>query len=205
VGIYLGLLQSTREDLPCHADDRAMCAERLRASLVVIERDRPTSSRGFVMEAQMRAIEGDAVGGAALLARRCPQVGDRFDCLAARADLLLVSRQNAEFDGLMVEMSAIPCSSPSECAARASRLGDLFAQRGAWGNALTRYSRAAQAEPTVARWARVADAAGKLGLHGEAAIALEKAIKLDGESKDPSLRVRLAEERRLSMSRLLEP
>jgi hypothetical protein len=192
---YLGALDPTVPGGPCAGDKRGQCEERLSAQLDTIERLRPAWSRGFVLRAWMLAYDGRANEGAALLARRCPQVDDRFECLSMEAHFLLVAKQSRDADVLLRELAALPCGSAAECAGQATRIGDLYARKADWGNALTQYTRAADAEPSAVAWLRVADAAAALGSHGDAVRALEAALRVQGDAKDPALRARLEQER----------
>jgi hypothetical protein len=70
-----------------------------------------------------------------------------------------------------------------------------------WGQARVYYQRAAQEDPTVRRWMKLADAASKTGAHIEAADALARAGR--GRGPDPKLRTRIDEERRRALLRQL--
>jgi tetratricopeptide (TPR) repeat protein len=186
----------------CGGESLGYCEERASFHVDAIERLQPAFSQGFVMHAQLLISQGRSTDAAALLARRCPEMIDRFGCMTSLANLSLSLGHLDDFDRLAGEIALAPCGTPEECSSDAFALGDLYAARGDWGHALTRYEKATDLSPAVAGWTKVAEAAAKLGLHDRAVRALERAIALSTQAGgDPDLSKKLAEER----SRALDP
>jgi Flp pilus assembly protein TadD len=95
------------------------------------------------------------------------------------------------------------CSDATECGNIATWAGDLLVSRGDLGSALSYYDRAAREAPTEARFRTLATVASKLGFHGQAVSALEKALKLHS-GRDETLEGELARERGLTLSRVVK-
>jgi uncharacterized protein HemY len=132
----------------------------------------------------------------ALLASRCSQVDDAVSCHYQRAAAAAAVRGKPEvFHAAVRELQQVACGSANECAATATAIGDMLAARGEWGTALTYYKRACTDDPNESRWVRLADAATKVGSHGQAADALEKVAQQRGGVVDAALRARIEAER----------
>jgi lipopolysaccharide biosynthesis regulator YciM len=99
------------------------------------------------------------------------------------------------------DLLAAACLRAKECADVASWIGDVRWRRGDRGAAVVQYTRAAQEDPTPARWLRLADAASEVGAHGQAVEALERAAQALGGA-DAALKERIAKERSLAMGPL---
>jgi hypothetical protein len=196
---YLGALFQSGSD-PCGATQKTWCEERASVHIGEVERLRhPDQSEGLTMRARLLVLEGRGDDAVALLTLKCPKMADRLACMSTLARIMLGLGHVREFDELLRGMAAAPCGSvDGDCPGYATGIGDLFLARTDWANALTQYSKAAELAPTAERWAKVGEAASRLGLHVEALHALLNASRMSANGRDPEVASRIAKERRLA-------
>ena len=146
-----------------------------------------------------------------LLEIECQKVTDRLPCLQAR---VLAAAQIKEprtapagapdrLAAAAKELVGNACNTAVSCADMATWVGEVRRGRGEIGLALAMYERAARADPTEARWLKLADVAAGSDEHGRAAEALERVAQRQGGG-DPELRKRIQAERLLAGSRLIQ-
>jgi hypothetical protein len=190
--------------------DTAACHESILAHADVIARMTPAAAMAPLLRARLLLADGKADDAARLLEVACQSVADRLDCLrgrflaAAAIKDLAPSTLNApnRFDTAAKELIGNGCATPLSCADTSTWIGDIRRNRGEIGLALAMYERAARADPTEARWLRLADVASAVDEHARAADALAQIAQRHGGG-DPELRTRILAERKLAGSRLL--
>ena len=187
----------------CQGEARSPCEKEFDRAVGTLERLQPTLSRPAQYRARFLLLSGKPDEAEALLSVRCPQVEDATSCQFLRASAAAAIKGKPEIMHAAIrELQQVACGSAAECAATATTIGDMLAGRGEWGTALTNYKRACKDDPNEARWLRLADAAAKMGSHGQAADALEKVAVLRGNA-DAALRTRIDAERNHAMGIIL--
>ncbi|MBI4706275.1 MAG: lipid A core--O-antigen ligase [Deltaproteobacteria bacterium] len=181
---------------------RRRCEQAIEEHVAALRLARPELSLAAQLRARWLLAVGDPAGAVGLLVRECEQATDYASCLHVRALAAAKLEGPRELGDAAKELLTASCMQPEPCAAAASWIGELYAGRGEWAAAVTAFARAAQEEPTEARFIRLGDAASQAGLHGQAADAYARALRLHG-SDDPALRARLEREKEHTMNQLL--
>jgi hypothetical protein len=201
--VLLGALAGEQPQDLCAGELRAACAEEIEAHAAAIE----AAERGSYLAAEIRArgmmLDGRAAKAEEMLAEVCHRVADRPPCLRLRVRAAAESGIPARLVAASKDLLAEACSAQPPCAAAATWLGDLMASRKAWGAAVVHYERAVSAEPSEARWEKLADAAVGAGSHVRAVEALEQVLRARG-GRDPALEQRIAALRARAAAGLLE-
>jgi O-antigen ligase/tetratricopeptide (TPR) repeat protein len=201
---YLAELSMGEKSAVCAGDGRLACSQQFERSVTILDRFSPNLSRSAQYRARLLLADGKPEEAEALLAARCTEVDDMASCQFARAYAAAAVKSKPEVLHVALrELQQVACGSATECAATATTIGDILAARGEWGTALTHYRRACSDDPSVSRWVRLGDASSKVGLHAQAADALEKAAQLRGDS-DATLRARIERERNQALGIVLD-
>jgi tetratricopeptide (TPR) repeat protein len=179
----------------CAGDRRAECLAEVEEHARHVERRSPQTSAADRIRAQVLELEGKLDEAARLLGARCSKATDRMECLRAQVGVTARLRPRVPLDELVKDTLAAGCATPPECAGTSTWLGDVLANRGEWGGAMTLYERAVRDNPSEGGWLKVADAASHTGAHARAADALERAARLKGGGGDVETRRRINEER----------
>lgn len=188
----------------------AACHESVLAHADLIARMTPAAAMAPLLRSRLLLADRKAEEAVRLLEVACQTVTDRLDCLRGRlvaaAAIKDISPSTLgapnRFDAAAKEFLGNGCATPLSCAESATWIGDIRRNRGEIGLALTMYERAARADPTEARWLRLADVASAVDEHARAADALAQIAQRHGGG-DPELRARILAERKLAGSRLL--
>jgi tetratricopeptide (TPR) repeat protein len=201
---YLAELSMGEKSPVCAGDGRLACSQQFERSVTILDRFYPNLSRSAQYRARLLLADGKPEEAEALLAARCTEVDDMASCQFARTYAAAAVKSKPEVLHVAVrELQQVACGSATECAATATTIGDILAARGEWGTALTHYRRACTDDPSVSRWVRLGDASSKVGLHAQAADALEKAAHLRGDA-DATLRARIERERNQALGIVLD-
>jgi tetratricopeptide (TPR) repeat protein len=201
---YLSELLNGEKSSICAGTGRTACSLEFERSVAVVDQTYPMFSHGAQLRARLLLAEGKAEQAENLLATRCAEVEDRASCYLARAYAAAAIRGKPEvLQTAVKELQQVACGSSTECAATATTIGDILAARAEWGTALTHYKRACADDPNDSRWIRLADASSRVGLHAQAADALEKAAQLRGGA-DAALRARIENERSQALGIVLQ-
>jgi tetratricopeptide (TPR) repeat protein len=185
----------------CTGQARDACERLVEEHATVIERSAPEVSLAPMLLARLLSLRGRVGDAEALLESRCSAVVDRVPCLKARVEMASRLEPPQRLNAAAKDLLAAACLRAKECADVASWIGDVRWRRGDRGAAVVQYTRAAQEDPTPARWLRLADAASEVGAHGQAVEALERAAQALGGA-DAALKERIAKERSLAMGPL---
>ncbi len=140
-----------------------------------------------------------------LLEIECQRVTERIPCLQARVSAAAqIKEPHPSKPGAIDRLSAAAkelvgnaCNTAVSCADMATWVGEIRRGRGEIGLALAMYERAARADPTEARWLKLADVASGADEHGRAAEALEQVAQRHGGG-DAELKQRIQAERSLA-------
>jgi tetratricopeptide (TPR) repeat protein len=196
---YLAELTRGNQSGVCAGERRAMCEEGIERSAAIMAGHAPRSSRADQYRARLLMANGKAEEAEALLAKRCSQVDDAVDCQFHRTYAAAAVKGKPEIlQTAARDLQSVACASAQQCAYTAATIGELLAGRGEWGTAFKYFKRASQDDPNENRWLRLADVAGKVGFHAQAADALEKVVVLRGGA-DSTLRARIETERNQAM------
>jgi hypothetical protein len=198
----IGHLEEKDSSDQCKGPRRTICEEEIERHARVIAEVDPQSSSADEVRAGLMVAEGRSEEAEALLARRCEAVTDRVACLKRRATIAAHAKPSTRLAVAARELVAASCFAADECASSCRFAGDLFGERGEWGNSLAYYTRAARESPTLGGWMMVADAASRAGAHTKAVEALQKVVQLRGSSDD-ALRARIDAERSSAMGQLI--
>lgn len=167
------------------------CAAEVERHSAAIEAAQPDSSLAAVMRARGLVAQGKRAEAEALLAGGCARPEGRGDCLQARAENLAKLDDAARLDAVLKEYLSASCLAAASCAAAATFVGELRDGRREPHAAAAAFMRAAQEEPTEARWLRAADAAEKAKMHAQAIEALGHVSSMRGGA-DPVINERIA-------------
>lgn len=177
------LLIAIAEDRPpglCSGGMRAGCAEEVEAHARMIEGAERSSYLSAELRARWMMLDGQAARAEQLLAEVCNRVADRASCLKLRVRAAVESGVQPKVAASSRDLLGEACGAPAKCAEAATWLGDLMAERKAWGSAVAHYERAVAEEATEARWEKLAEAAVGAGSYVRAVEALERVLKARG-------------------------
>ena len=191
--------------------DAAACHKEILDHATAIALTQPTTSTAALIRSRLLLVDNKPEEAVSLLEIECQKVTDRIPCLQARVSA--AARINdphpgraGAVDHLAIaakELIGNACTTAVSCADMATWVGEIRRGRNEIGHALAMYERAARADPTEARWLKLADVASNAGEHARAAEALERVAQRHGGG-DPELKQRIQAERSLAGSRLLQ-
>lgn len=171
-------------------DDEAACAREVEAHARLLDQYGPKSSLGSELRARWLAATGKSIDATTLLADRCESLEERVPCLRTRVELAAEVKMPEPLTLAERALVAAVCMDEGECARTCDWLGGLHGGRGEWAAATTFYARAVQHEETDARLAKLADAASRAGMSGQALRTLERALARRG-GHDPEIEERI--------------
>ena len=182
--------------------DAAVCEKAILAHATAIAQVEPHSATAPLLRSRLLIVNGKPEEAVRLLEIACQTVTDRITCLRARVVAAAGIKETSpgtvaapgRFDAAAKELVGNACSTPLSCADTSTWIGNIRQNRGENGLALAMYERAARADPTEARWLKLADVASSVGEHSRAAEALERVAQRHGGA-DPALKARIQLER----------
>ena len=191
--------------------DREACRKAILAHATAIALSRPDTATATLLRSRLLILDKKPEEAVSLLEVECQKVADRIPCLQAR---VLAAAQIKEprtaapgapdrLSTAAKELVGNACNTPVSCADMATWVGEVRRGRGEIGLALAMFERAARADPTEARWLKLADVAASSDEHARAAEALERIAQRHGGG-DAELKKRIQAERLLAGSRLLQ-
>jgi len=185
---------------PCAGVAAADCraeADRVLAAASALAGWRVAYYRG-----RLRATSGDFKGAAEALLASCPVSDEGAACLERAEDYASRSNDNGLFGRAAERRLVLLCATHEHCAEAHARVGEAMAGRGAWGLALHHHLKAAEADPTTARFLALAEVALNAGVPASARNALVRAKRASAGSPADAERVRELERRLLDGSSL---
>jgi hypothetical protein len=191
--------------------DAAACHKEILDHAAAIALSRPESATAALIRSRLLLVDKKPEEAVSLLEIECQKVTERIPCLQARVSAAAEikdphpGRAGAQdrLGAASKELIGNACTTAMSCADMATWVGDIRRGRSEMGLALAMYERAARADPTEARWLKLADMASGAGEHGRAAEALERVAQRHGGG-DPELKQRIQAERSLAGARLLQ-
>lgn len=213
VEAHLGALDTGKPEGLC--EGREACRQTILAHAAAIAQSRPESATAALIRSRLLLLDKKPEEAVSLLEIECQKVTERIPCLQAR---VLAAAQIKAPRTATPGAPAIPdrlataakelvgnaCNTAVSCADMATWVGEVRRGRGEIGLALAMFERAARADPTEARWLKLADVASRSEEHGRAAEALERVAQRQGGG-DAELKKRIQAERLLAGSRLIQP
>jgi len=158
---------------PCKDDLVERCATEAEAASRSAARLDPKAWRPDYLLSKVLLARGDAAGAAKLLTRTCPQNVE--ECWH---EALVVAMKGGADDATSTAANALAareCDGMESCANMFSSLASVLESGGQLALASKFYIKAAEAEPSAARWLKVAEFATQAHLNGVARAALERA------------------------------
>ncbi|MET0792080.1 MAG: O-antigen ligase family protein [Polyangiaceae bacterium] len=180
----------------CEEPRHAACTLELRALVQAIARIEPKSDRPLVFSARLLLVEGNPRAAERLLAEKCKTLEMQTACARLRFSVAEQLDDHTVLQDAMASLLGDSCSTPVECSATATWLGQRLAAKGDPVGALHMYERAARESESPQAWQRVADVANSLGLPSLAARALRRTGREGGEPAATAF-PRTLEEKRL--------
>jgi tetratricopeptide (TPR) repeat protein len=178
------LLRATRaEQPPCTGTSVERCITDAELAIRSAERLEPKSWRSGYLMSNVLLARGDTLGAAQLLARICPASAEGDECRKEALTAALKSRSNDAIATAADGFAVRPCEEMESCADRFSWLASQLESGGMPALAMKYFSKAAETDPSAARWLDVAEHATQAHLYGVATAALERA----GRSPDASI------------------
>jgi hypothetical protein len=191
--------------------DAAACHKEILDHATAIALTRPESATAALIRSRLLLVDKKPEEAVSLLETECQRVTERITCLQARVSAAAqIKEPHPGKPGAIDRLGAAAkelvgnaCNTAVSCADMATWVGEIRRGRGEIGLALAMYERAARADPTEARWLKLADVASGADEHGRAAEALERVAQRHGGG-DAELKQRIQAERSLAGSRLLQ-
>jgi len=171
---------------PCSGSSMDTCiADADRAIRAMAKADPHSWRPGYLMSRLMLA-RGDVSGAAQLLARVCPPNAEGDDCARDAVGVAIKSGSDEAIAKAASAYAARPCDSSETCASSLEWLAGKLEAGGKLALAVSYYTKAAELDPTAARWLKIADRAAQAQLTGVARSALDRA----GRSPDATPQLR---------------
>lgn len=182
----------------CSGPAQVDCERQLEQHARVVEAQGPGSLQAVILHSRLLVRQGKSLEAAQWLAKSCRNFTTDLVCAA---QFVTVASQVSNLE-LLDEAGnaylALACSTPDACAAAATWIGNLYAARGSYDSALSRFERAVNESPSADAWLRVADSALRSGHPNRAQSALLAARRF-GAPTDSELEKRVQTVRREQM------
>lgn len=174
-----GLLIAAVSERPEACEGRVpSCLGRLRELAIQIERLSPKSHHALEFSAVVTGRERGPRAGAEMLFTGCPEVDLPKRCwkralrmASAAGDVELVQEVGKAY-------VSQACETPRECVRIAVELGDIMMRMNKAALAVAHYRRAAEIEPSLQIWNKLARASEEAGLKSQARAAQRRAERL---------------------------
>jgi hypothetical protein len=129
---------------------------------------------GYLLSKVLLA-RGDTIGAAKLLTQSCPASFEGDDCWHEALAVALRGGSSDSISKAANALAARPCDGMESCANQFASLANTLESGGQLALASKFYIKAAEAEPSAARWLKVAELAAQAQLNGVARAALDRA------------------------------
>jgi len=189
------LVATKAEEPPCKGSLLEQCAAEAEVAIRSASRLDPKAWRPSYLLAKVRLARGDTVGAAQLLTRTCPKSFEGDECWH---EALAMAIRGGAIDTISTAANALaarPCDGMEACANMFASLASSLETGGQLALASKFYIKAAEAEPSAARWLTVAELAARANLNGVARAALDRANRSFDASPSTRARVELVRER----------
>jgi hypothetical protein len=160
---------------PCNDTQAESCTAEAEVAIRSARRLEPKAWRpGYLLSKVLRA-RGDTLGAAQLLTRTCPPSFEGEECWHEALALAIKSTATDAIAAAANALAARPCDGMESCAKMYASLAGELESGGQLALASKFYIKAAESEPSAARWLKVADLAAQAQLNGVARAALDRA------------------------------
>jgi hypothetical protein len=171
------------------------CAVEADVAIQTAERLEPKSWRPGYLMSKVLLVRGDIVGAARLLTRVCPPSVEGDECWH---EALMTAIKSGSSDAISTAANAFaarPCDGVESCANMFTLLASNLESGGQPALASTFFTKAAEADPSAARWLKVAEQATQAQLYGVARAALERAERSPDASASTGAHAELLRQR----------
>ncbi|HEX2672185.1 MAG TPA: hypothetical protein VHM25_15000, partial [Polyangiaceae bacterium] len=180
---------------PCNDALTETCTAEAEVTIRSAQRLDPKAWRpGYLLSKVLRA-RGDTLGAAQLLTRTCPPTFEGEECWHEALSLALKS---TAMDTITLAANALatrPCDGMESCAKMYASLASDLEAGGQLTLASKFYIKAAQSDPSAARWIKVGELATQAHLNGVARAAFDRADRSFDASPISRARVEQLRER----------
>jgi tetratricopeptide (TPR) repeat protein len=183
------------EEPPCKDALIEHCAAEAEAAIRSATRLDPKAWRPGYLLSKVLLARGDTAGAARLLTRTCPPDFRGDECWQ---EALVTAMKGGAIDAISTAANALAarqCDGMESCAKMFASLASMLESGGQVALASKFYIKAAEAEPSAARWLKVGEFAAQAHLNGVARAALERANRSFDASPTSRARVELLRQR----------
>jgi hypothetical protein len=160
---------------PCAGEAAAGCSQEAEQLARTMARRDPHSWRPGYLIAKLLLLAGNAKAAAELLTTVCPGDPEAKECRRELVAAALATKQDELILAAADRYAVAACGDSAECATAFSWLGATLEESNKGMLAVTFYTKAAEADGSSERWARVAEHAANAELFGLARAALDRA------------------------------
>jgi hypothetical protein len=164
---------------PCAAEGKGECRGQAERAVAAVERSAGAASpSAALLRARLLAVSIGVEAAKRHLTKHCTPLQAHPAC-AALALRLASAAPTEEFQKAAREYLLASCEDPATCTSAHRLVGDLFAERQDWAQALLHLETAAKGGSRGAGWRRYAEVARRAGASARATEALMRAERLE--------------------------
>jgi len=183
------------EQPPCKDTAVERCIADAESAIRAARKVEPESWRSSYLLAKVLRARGDVAGAARLLTRTCPTNFEGDECWH---DALAMAMKAAAVDAIAAAANALAsrqCDGAESCADMYTSLASKLEAGGQLALASKFFIKAAETNPSAARWIKVAELAAEAHLSGVARAALDRANRSFDASPSTRAHVELLRQR----------
>ncbi|HET7541979.1 MAG TPA: O-antigen ligase family protein [Polyangiaceae bacterium] len=190
------LLQATQaRQPPCNDALAEGCTAEADGAIRAARGLDPKAWRPNYLLSKVLRVRGDSVGAARLLTRTCPQSLDGEECWQEALATAIKSGSMDAISAAADALAARECDGMESCAKMFASIASALESGSQLALASKFYIKAAEAEPSAARWLKVAELAAQAHLDGVARAALDRANRSFDASPTTRAHVELLRQR----------
>jgi tetratricopeptide (TPR) repeat protein len=183
------------EKLPCNDALVEPCAAEAEAAIKSAAKLNPKAWRPGYLLSKVMLARGDTMGAARLLTRTCPRSFEGDECWQEALTMAMRGRADDAISTAANALASRECDGMESCANMFASLASVLESGDQLALASKFYIKAAEAEPSAARWLKVGEFAAQAHLNGVARAALERANRSFDASPASRARVDLLRQR----------
>jgi len=180
---------------PCNDTLAERCIAEAEVTLRSARGLDPKAWRPNYLLSKVLRARGDTVGAARLLTRTCPQTLDGDECWHEALTIAIKSGSMDTISSAADALAARECDGMESCANMFASIAKDLEAGGQLALASKFFVKAAEAEPSAARWLKVGELAVQAHLNGVARAALERANRSFDASPTTRAHVELLRQR----------
>jgi len=180
---------------PCEDSLREGCAAEAEVAIRSARKLDSKAWRPGYLLSKVLLARGDTAGAAQLLARTCPMTFEGDECWHETMTLAIKSGSAETIAKAANALAARPCDGMESCSSMFTALAHDLEVGGQLTLANKFFIKAAEAEPSAARWLKVAEVATQAHLDGVARAALDRANRSFDASPTTRAHVEVLRER----------